>query len=351
MSDKRKLNRQQQARSERLQQNRADQAGQSGRDLSANHRTGDLSSAQLGLVVCRFSKHFEVEALEASHQGRVFKCVARTNLGTLVTGDKVIWKLATDGSGVIESRLDRRSVLERPDNFGRLKAVAANIDQMVIMIAVQPPPQANLIDRYLVAAELMQIRPVLVLNKTDLLAAPLQSEFDSLLNLYQALGYPVARVISSRHQTAMLDQLIPLIKGRTSIIVGQSGVGKSSMINALLPEHDIAVGALSEQSGEGTHTTTTARLFHLPDGGQLIDSPGIRDFGLWHIEPEQLQYGFIEIAQQVGHCKFRDCQHNSEPGCAVLAAVQAGTISEQRFNSFVSIKASIKEQHARGLGG
>lgn len=345
----RKLNRRQAWRAEKIQQERNARALKRERNLSRQLQSGKLSSEQRGLVICRYAKHFEVEALEGDDQGTIHHCVSRTNLGNIVAGDQVVWRAGADQSGVIESRLERSSLLERPDNFGRLKPVAANIDQMLIVISPEPSPQPNLIDRYLVAAELMHIRPVLVLNKADLLNEYNSDLFAELLGLYRELGYETCLVVSSRHQSPQLGDLPALINERTSIVVGQSGVGKSSLINTLLPGAKLAVGALSSATGEGTHTTTQAKLFHLPTGGQLIDSPGIRDFSLWHIDVEQLQLGFVEIAQQLGHCRFRDCSHETEPGCAIQNAVDSGLIDETRFDSYERIKAAIIEQQARGL--
>ena len=133
-----------------------------------------------------------------------------------------------------------------------------------------------------------------------------------------------------------------MLKDRTSVFVGQSGVGKSSLINALLPGVDSKVGELSKTHGKGTHTTTTAKLFHFPDGGDLVDSPGIREFGLWHMEREQVLNGFVEFRPYLGGCKFRDCKHQSEPGCAVLAAVEKGKITPRRLASFESIANSLE---------
>jgi len=346
---KRKLNRRQTWRAEKIQQEKNKRALKKERDLSRQVQSGELSSEQHGLVICRYSKHFEVEALEGDDCGEIHQCVTRANIGSLVCGDRVIWRAGTDRTGVIESRLDRRSILERPDNFGHLKPVAANIDQMLIVIACEPEPQPNLIDRYLVAAELMQIRPVLILNKADLLNSSNKDDIEKIIFGYANLGYDVAKIISSRHQTPQLGELPPLIDQRTSIVVGQSGVGKSSLINTLLPHAKLEVGELSQQTREGTHTTTKAKLFHLPAGGQLIDSPGIRDFSLWHIDTLQLQHGFIEISQRLGECRFRDCKHENEPGCAILASVENGEIGEQRFASYERIKAAILDQQARGL--
>ncbi|MBT8115532.1 MAG: small ribosomal subunit biogenesis GTPase RsgA [Arenicella sp.] len=349
MVNKRKLTRRQAWRTQKIQQEKTQRAAKKERDLGQQISAGELSSEQHGLLLCRYSKHFEVEALEGPDRGQVHHCVARTNLGSLVAGDEVIWRAGSGHTGVIESRLDRRSILERPDNFGRLKPVAANIDQMLIVIAVEPQPQRNLIDRYLVAAELMHIRPIIVLNKADLITDANRAGLDALLNTYQKLDYLTVKIVSSRHQAAQLGELPKLIDKHTSIVVGQSGVGKSSLINTLLPDARLEIGPLSEHTREGTHTTTTARLFHLPHGGQLIDSPGIRDFGLWHIDTLQLQYGFIEIAERVTACRFRNCQHTNEPGCAVQAALKSGEIDARRFESFQKIRSVILDQQARGL--
>ena len=345
----RKLNRRQRWRAEKIQQERLERSLKKERNLGNQIQSGELSSEQKGLVICRYSKHFEIEALEGENKGIIHRCVSRANLGTVVTGDIVIWRAGSDLTGVVESRLERNSLLERPDNFGKLKPVASNIDQVVIVIACEPTPQPNLIDRYLVAAQLMGIRPIIALNKADLLNDTNEERIDRLLNRYSALGYTTVKIISSRHKTAELSKLNEIIKQRTSIVVGQSGVGKSSLINTLLPDAKLEVGDLSEQTREGTHTTTKAKLFHLPNGGQLIDSPGIRDFSLWHITVKQLQEGFIDIAEHIGYCRFRDCNHENEPGCAILAAVDAGKISPERFESYERIKDAILDQQARGL--
>ncbi len=346
---KRKLNRQQTWRAEKIQQERSDRALKKERNLSRQIQSGEFSSEQQGLVICRYSKHFEIEALEGDDQGNIHRCVTRANINSIVAGDLVVWRAGTEQTGIIESRHPRKSLLERPDNFGKLKPVAANVDQMLILIACQPKPQVNLIDRYLVAAQLMNIRPIIVLNKADLIDDDNRGELEALLSTYQTLGYKTVKIVSSRHQDPQLTQLPEHIKQRTSIVVGQSGVGKSSLINTLLPEAKLEVGPLSAQTGEGTHTTIKAKLFHLHDGGQLIDSPGIRDFSLWHIDEEQLQQGFIEIADRISNCKFRDCKHENEPNCAIVTAAENGEIHPNRFASYERIKAAILDQQARGL--
>lgn len=343
----RKLSKRQKSQALKNQAKRLKNASQNARDLARQTQSGDLSSPQKGLIICRYSKEFEVEALEGENQGQLHRCVSRTNIGSIVAGDKVTWRAGAKLSGVIESRMARESVLERPDNFGKLKEVAANLNQMVIVIACQPSPQTNLIDRYLVAAELMQIKAVLVLNKADLLDHKNQEEFDTLLKRYQTLGYNTAKIVSSRHQTQQLSELTELINSKTSIVVGQSGVGKSSLINALLPDANLQVGELSHSSGEGTHTTTQAKLFHLPQGGQLIDSPGIRDFSLWHIDISELVLGYREIHEFAQLCKFRNCQHKNEPACAVLNGIETGKIEQTRFDSFTATRDAIEQQQDR----
>jgi len=345
----RKLNRRQRWRAEKIQKERHARSLKKERDLSQQVQSGELSCEQQGLVICRYSKHFEIEALEGDDKGRIHLCVSRANLGAVVTGDIVIWRAGANLTGVVESRLERHSLLERPDNFGKLKPVASNIDQVLIVVACEPQPQPNLIDRYLVAAELMNIRPIIVLNKADLLDESNEERITNLLNRYNDLGYETVKIISSRHQAAQLSNLDTLIDQRTSIVAGQSGVGKSSLINTLLPEAKLEVGDLSEQTREGTHTTTKATLFHLPNGGKLIDSPGIRDFSLWHINIEQLQQGFVDIAKHIGYCRFRDCKHENEPGCAIRKAVETGEITKERFESYERIKEAILDQQARGL--
>ena len=194
-----------------------------------------------------------------------------------------------------------------------------------------------------VAAEATGITPVLVLNKIDLLPDD-GGELKALLDRYEALGYPVVEATTQRQDG--LDALHARLTERTSVFVGQSGVGKSSLIDRLLPDEALRIGALSEDSRKGTHTTTTARLYRLPspvadDGGELIDSPGIREFGLGHLSEDEVTQGFIEFRDHLGHCRFRDCRHRQEPGCALLAAVERGDIEAARFDSYRRILASL----------
>jgi ribosome biogenesis GTPase len=187
----------------------------------------------------------------------------------------------------------------------------------------------------------VDIEPVILLNKTDLLQndSVLADRVDDLLAIYPTLGY---RILHTSTKQGGLEELHAALRERTSVFVGQSGVGKSSLVNTLLPEVSLRVGALSESTSKGIHTTTTAQLFHLPSGGTLIDSPGIREFGLWHMSREQVEQGFREFRPLLGTCKFRDCQHVHEPGCAILGALESGEISARRMASYRYIVASLE---------
>ncbi|WP_136064570.1 small ribosomal subunit biogenesis GTPase RsgA [Modicisalibacter radicis] len=325
---KRKLSRQQRWRIEKIQAERQARATRHDVHESDALEAGEYGVEKPGRVIAHFGRSLDVGGVD---DDALHRCHLRANLDSLVTGDRVVWREASDGSGVVVARDARDNVLERPDPRGQLKPVAANIDQILIVFAVEPAPFANLIDRYLVAAEATGIEPVLVLNKTDLLPAD-GGEQGRLLARYEALGYAV--IEASTRRDGGLGALHERLTGRTSVFVGQSGVGKSSLIDELLPDAALRIGALSEDSRKGTHTTTTARLYRLPAGGELIDSPGIREFGLSHLDEQQITDGFIEFRDYLGRCRFRDCRHRQEPGCALRDAVERGAISAERFASY-----------------
>ncbi|MGQ4879566.1 small ribosomal subunit biogenesis GTPase RsgA [Billgrantia sp. LNSP4103-1] len=341
---KRKLSRQQRWRIEKIQAERARRAEQRDAQDSQKLAAGEYGPERHGRVIAHFGRTLDVLGDGGMETVR---CHLRANLEALVTGDRVIWRATYDAmgnavEGVVVARSERENVLERPDPRGQLKPVAANIDQILIVFAVEPAPHPNLIDRYLVAAEATGIAPVLVLNKIDLLPAD-GGDLGVLLSRYEALGYPVVTTTTARE--AGLDALLERLTGRTSVFVGQSGVGKSSLIDRLLPDEELRIGALSKDSRKGTHTTTTARLYRLPmaDDAELIDSPGIREFGLTHLDELQVAEGFIEFRDLLGRCRFRDCRHRHEPGCALLEAVEHGNIHPQRFASYRHIVDSLNE--------
>jgi len=333
---RRKLSQQQQWRIEKIHTERSARATRRGERADTLINEGDLGPEQRGVVIAHYGTQILVEGDDDSSQ----RCHVRANLDALVTGDIVIWR-AGNPTGVIVALEPRRSLLERPDVYGRMKPVAANIDYLLIVIAPEPAPFGNLIDRYLVAAEHAQLQPVLLLNKFDLLKNGAHADVVTLIERYQALGYDV--IYTSCAQDADLDPLKAKLAGHVSAFVGQSGVGKSSLINALAPLANSKVGELSEAAAKGRHTTTTAQLYHFPSGGDLIDSPGIREFGLAHVNADDVAAGFIEFLPHLGHCRFRDCSHREEPGCALRTAFERGDISEPRWNSFWQI---IESQHA-----
>ncbi|MDX1452780.1 MAG: small ribosomal subunit biogenesis GTPase RsgA [Oleiphilaceae bacterium] len=344
---KRKLNRRQQWRIKKIQEEKTERAKRRESRISDDLENDRLGGEQTGMIIAHYGQQIDVQATDADFRPLldqpVHRCHVRANLDALVTGDRVVWRAAEDGSGIIEARLDRDTLLQRPDNFGQLKPVAANIDRIIIVVAVEPEPHANLIDRYLVAAETLEIQPTLLLNKADLITETNRNQIDALIRPYSDMGYEVLYT-TAQHASDDNSELMQFLTRHTSVFVGQSGVGKSSIIRSILGDDSIKVGELSETTRKGTHTTTTARLFHLPCGGQLVDSPGIREFGLWHINEQDLLHGFIEFRPHLGLCKFRDCRHEEEPGCAIRQAYDDGQISEARMSSFRRIRATLDDK-------
>lgn len=294
-----------------------------------------------GTVISRYGKIADVE--DSAQQ--VYRCNIRRTLASIVTGDRVIWRKSNDEqtNGVIEAVHPRTSELVRPDFYDGIKPVAANIDQIMIISAVLPELSLNIIDRYLVACAVTDIEPVIVLNKIDLLDESQQQDVFKYLDYYRHLEYQVLYISCKQQQG--LDELRCMLQNKTSILVGQSGVGKSSLIHQLLPQisQQVNVGEISEISGLGQHTTTTTRLYHLPSGGNIIDSPGIREFGLWHLEPTQIMQGFKEFYDYLGDCQFRDCNHSTDKNCGLQNAVLNGKIASWRLENYHRILQTMQD--------
>lgn len=289
---------------------------------------------KLATVSANFGRRAQ---LEVDGEQKPRRCKLRANIDTLVAGDRV----TVNDDGVVTSMLDRRSVILRPDAYGKMRPVAANIDQVLIVIAPEPEPIENLIDRYLIAIALSDMKAVLVLNKCEL-STNSERSLSALLAVYRSIDIPVLEVSAEtgENMAALQQQL----EDNTSVMVGQSGVGKSSLINTLAPELELKTGELSDYASKGTHTTTTALLCHLPAGGTIIDSPGIREFHLWHIDEHDVIEGFPEYRQYTDTCKFRNCAHQDDDGCALQQAWQDEKLNPERWHSYWRIRQSLLEK-------
>ena len=325
----RKLNKQQQTRV-RAQQDRT-RNKQTTSDDSTEHQQLD------GIII----QHHGKQAIVENETGELIKCKIRQNLGTIVCGDQVIYQSKKDDQeGVILAIKERKNVLVRPDFRRKPKAFAANIDQIIIVAAPEPELSEHLLDRYLVVLESIGLRGIIVVNKTDLLSDTQLSEIQKQLKAYKDLGYTMT--FTSTKTSHGLESLKGILKGKSNILVGQSGVGKSSLINQLLPDLDLRTNELS-QANHGKHTTSSSTLYHLPFSGDIIDSPGIRDFSVWHISEQQITDGFTEFKPYLGQCRFHNCRHINEPDCAIKLAADKGEISERRLKSYQNMLMEIEQ--------
>jgi len=266
--------------------------------------------------------------------GEVFVCQTRRHSCQPCVGDRVKWQPSDPGHGLIVEILPRRTLLARPGRRGRPRAVAANLDQVAIVIAREPSYDLLLVDQYLVVCENHQLEPAILLNKTDLLDTTIRKMVLQDLTPYRQL-YPLL-MVSARNGEGM-EELGTLLRGKTSMFAGQSGVGKSSLLKSLIPDREVRIGGLSANTRRGRHTTTTALLFHLQDGEKLIDTPGVAVFGLAGIDTRKLAYGYREFRPFMERCRFNDCRHAGDLGCAVTEGVETGKIHPARYQRYLKL--------------
>ena len=293
----------------------------------------DLSPPTTGLLISRFGEQADVLDLQTRQKHR---CYLRQNLGAPVPGDNVIFRLASNDQGIVEAIEKRTSELCRPSAHQGLKPVVANISQVFVVVAPLPDFSSVVLDRYLVAINDANIDVIIIANKWDLVDEIKTQQIESQLAQYSQLDYPIIRL--SALTAEGVAQLQLQAQAQRSILVGQSGVGKSSIINQLFPEQLSRVNQISENSRLGQHTTTASQLFLFDDSdGFIIDSPGIREFGLWHMDTQTIAQGFVEFQDYIGSCRFRDCKHLNEPGCRIIEAVEASKISKARWRNYCKI--------------
>ena len=279
-----------------------------------------------GIVITRYGQRQLVE----DENGIVFQSVSRQNIGFSVAGDKVLFQKTKHNDAIVTAIYPRDNELKRQD-----KLIAANIDQLWLVVAIEPHYEFELIDRYLIMAENSNLPIGIIVNKIELSTTKSKTEND-FLN-YQSLGYDV-HFLSVKKQTN-LDFFKEQLVNKSHIFLGQSGVGKSSLINSLIPDLQLRVNEISSKSKLGKHTTTNTTIYHIPSGGDLIDSPGVREFQLDSLTELEIKSGFKEFRALSDACRFRDCRHINEPNCAVKESLDQGKINPNRYQSYLNILA------------
>jgi ribosome biogenesis GTPase len=283
-----------------------------------------------GLIIAGHGRHY---LAHADHQ--TLQCVTRGKKSDVATGDLVRLALTSTDQAVIEEILPRSTLLYRSDQY-KSKLLAANVTQLFIVVATEPGFSDDLVSRALVAANAAGIRAHIILNKTDV--SHLLPAARSKLELYGQLGYPIHEVSAKAAASETLSILQPLLVGQSSILIGQSGMGKSSLIQLLVPDADIAVREISQRLDSGKHTTTFTRLFEIDAQTSVIDSPGFQEFGLYHLTEGMLERAFPEFQPVLGQCRFTNCHHVAEPDCAVLGALHEGQIDKERHRLYLQLR-------------
>jgi len=294
-------------------------------------------------VVCQISRNLRLSDGN-NHQKNEVPSSARSLENSIVVGDNVMVQNHHAGQPIIMERLPRQNQLSRSSTtrpVGQMieQVLASNVDQVIaVFAAANPEPKWNLLDRYLVMAEAVDLPVWIVITKMDLMEQyPTSNELNESLAVYQKVGYPV--LLTSCVNKIGFDDLHKALKGKNSVLIGKSGVGKTSLLNSLLPGLDSRVNAVNSITGKGRHTTSAMRLLSIDEQTFLIDSPGTREFGLWDIDPYDLDWYFRDIRPYLGNCKFKlDCRHEDEPGCAVRKAVMDSQIDPRRYQSYLRLK-------------
>ena len=316
------LTRRQKWRIEKVQSEKISRANNA--SIKAESNIENSAEELQGLVITRYGQRQLVE----SNNGDLFQATGRQNIGLSVAGDRVLFQKIGGNEGVVTAVYPRKTELKRQDRL-----IAANIDQLWLVVAIEPHYQFELIDRYLIMAENSNLPINIIVNKIEL--SNNDNQLSNDFSHYIDLGYDV-HFLSVKNKTN-LEKLKKSLVDRSHIFLGQSGVGKSSLINSLIPDLDLRVNEISTKSKLGKHTTTNTTIYHIPSGGDLIDSPGIREFQLDDLTEKQIVNGFREFKSLIGKCRFRNCQHINEPNCAIKKAIESGNINSSRYESYLNI--------------
>ena len=290
-----------------------------------------LTSPLHGTVIAAHGRHYVVEP---DGDAPVLQCFPRGKKSEVAVGDRVAYVTQSADQGVITDVLQRRNLLYRSDQY-KSKLFAANLDQLMIVLATEPHYSEDLLGRALVAADAHQLDVLIILNKVDM--TPVLEHARARLAPYVALGYRVLETSAGAQADATRAMLSPYLKDRSTLLLGQSGMGKSTLVNLLVPTALAATREISAALHSGKHTTTFTRRYLLPEGGSLLDSPGFQEFGLHHLTEGKLETAFPEFRPLLGKCRFYNCHHLHEPGCSILEAVGDGTVSTARHALYAQL--------------